>query len=139
MTLQSALDRIVAAGFRHRDVHEIALGVMEGAFFTGGLFPTALLEDPPPWRRVFFPLKAATGMLRFAVPRWMPPFQPGMEFIGHSGISGVIAFACPARRRSIVGAINQLQERGRPYRVLMRAALACRKGAAIGPKDRCGQ
>jgi hypothetical protein len=34
MTLQSALDRNVAAEYRHRDVHEIAPGVMEGETFT---------------------------------------------------------------------------------------------------------
>jgi len=94
------------------------------AFFDGGLFPSALLDELRPWRRVFFPLKAGTGVLRFAVPRWLPPFRLGMEFIGHSGISGAIAFACPARRRIIVGTVNQVRDRGRPYRVLMRAALA---------------
>jgi len=34
MTLQSAFDRIVAAEHRHRDVHVIALGVIEGETFT---------------------------------------------------------------------------------------------------------
>jgi len=33
VTLQTALDRIVAAEHRHRDVHEIALGVLEGDTF----------------------------------------------------------------------------------------------------------
>ncbi|MFN3955743.1 MAG: serine hydrolase domain-containing protein [Pararhodobacter sp.] len=94
------------------------------AFFDGALFPGPLLDDLPPWRRVFFPLKSGTGVLRFAVPRWLPPFRPGMEFIGHSGISGAIAFACPARGRIIVGTVNQLKDRGRPYRMMMKAALA---------------
>jgi len=83
-------------------------------FFAGGLFPERFLADLAPWRRVFFPLMAGAGVLRFAVPRWLPPFRPGLEFIGHSGISGTIAFACPARGRIIVGTVNQVQDRGRP-------------------------
>lgn len=94
------------------------------AFFDGGLFSQKLLDDLPPWRHVFFPLKAGTGVLRFAIPRWLPPFRSKMEFIGHSGISGTIAFACPARGRIIVGTVNQLQDRGRPYRMMVKAALA---------------
>jgi len=94
------------------------------AFFAGELFPAALLQELSPWRRVFFPLRAGTGVLRFAMPRWLPPFRPGMEFIGHSGISGTIAFACPARGRTIVGTVNQLADRGRPYRMMVKAALA---------------
>ena len=94
------------------------------AFFAGGLFPASFLDDLQPWRRVFFPLRAGTGVLRFAVPRWLPPFRRGLEFIGHSGISGAIAFACPARGRIIVGTVNQLQDRGRPYRMMIKAALA---------------
>ena len=86
------------------------------AFFDGRLFPKPLLDDLAPWRRVFFPLRAGTGVLRFAVPRWLPPFRSGLEFIGHSGISGTIAFVCPASERMIVGTVNQLQDRERPYR-----------------------
>lgn len=94
------------------------------AFFDGGLFRKALLEELPPYRRVFFPLRAGMGVLRFGVPRWVPPFIPGLEFIGHSGISGTIAFICPVRNRIVVGTVNQLQDRARPYRMMMKAALA---------------
>lgn len=94
------------------------------AFFEGRLFPPALLADLPPWRRVFFPLRAGMGVLRFAMPRWLPPFRAGLEFIGHSGISGAFAFRCAARGRVIVGTLNQLQDRARPYRLMVKAALA---------------
>jgi D-alanyl-D-alanine carboxypeptidase len=93
------------------------------AFFDGRLFPKPLLDDLAPWRRVFFPLRAGTGVLRFAVPRWLPPFRSGLEFIGHSGISGTIAFVCPASERIIVGTVNQLQDRARPYRMMMKAGM----------------
>ncbi len=93
-----------------------------GAFFDGTLFPSPLLDGP--FRRVFFPLKAGTGVLRFAMPRWLPPFRPDMEFVGHSGISGTIAFRCPARGRIVVGTVNQLKGRSRPYKMMIKAALA---------------
>ncbi|MDP3227081.1 MAG: serine hydrolase domain-containing protein [Acidovorax sp.] len=94
------------------------------AFFSGALFPRAMLEELAPWRRIFFPLQTGTGVLRFAVPRWLPPFRQGLEFIGHSGITGTLAFACPPRGRIIVANVNQLQGRSRPYKMMIKAALA---------------
>lgn len=94
------------------------------AFCGGRLFPTALLDEMTPWRRVIFPLKAGTGVLRFALPRWLPPFKPDMGFIGHSGISGALAFVCPAHGRIIIGTVNQLHDRGLPYGMMIKAAMA---------------
>ena len=100
------------------------LAAFTRAFFDGRLFSKAFLEQLPPWRRVFFPLRAGLGVLRFGVPRWLPPFRRDLEFIGHSGISGTVAFCYPARGRIIVGTVNQLQGRSRPYRLMMKAAMA---------------
>lgn len=100
------------------------LALFTRAFFDGTLFPAALLKELPDWRRVFFPLQAGTGVLRFAMPRWMPPFRRGMEFIGHSGITGTVAFHHPARDLIVVGTVNQLADRGRPYRLMLKAAMA---------------
>lgn len=97
---------------------------LHGLFFEGALFPKAFLDDLAPWRRVFFPLRAGRGVLRFGQPRWLPPFQRGLDFIGHSGISGALAYICPERGRIIVGTVNQLRGRGRPYRMMIKAALA---------------
>lgn len=94
------------------------------AFFDGVLFPRSLIDELPPWRRVFFPLRSGTGVLRFSVPRWLPPFRSGLEFIGHSGITGALAFACPARGRIVVGTVNQLRDRSRPYRMMLKATMA---------------
>lgn len=94
------------------------------AFFEGGLFPKPLLYDLSPYRRISFPLRAGTGVLRFAVPRWLPPFRSELEFIGHSGISGTVAFVSRANGRIIVGTVNQLQDRARPYRMMMKAGMA---------------
>ena len=75
------------------------------------------------YRRIFFLLRAG-GTLRFAVPRWQQPFRSGLEFVSHSGISGTVAFVCPASGRIIVGTMNQLQDRARPYRMMMKAGMA---------------
>jgi D-alanyl-D-alanine carboxypeptidase len=64
------------------------------------------------------------GVLRFALPRWLPPFRTDLEFIGHSGISGAIAFRHTASGRIIVGTVNQMHDRSRPYRMMIKAALA---------------
>lgn len=100
------------------------LARLRSAFFEGALFRRELLGELPAWRRVFFPLRAGTGVLRFAMPRWLPPFRRGLAFIGHSGITGALAFYCPARGRFIVGTVNQLQDRARCYRMMIKATLA---------------
>jgi D-alanyl-D-alanine carboxypeptidase len=94
------------------------------AFFAGDLFPKTMLNDLAPWRRIFSPLTAGMGVLRFALPRWLPPFRTDLEFIGHSGISGAIAFRHTASGRIIVGTVNQMHDRSRPYRMMIKAALA---------------
>jgi CubicO group peptidase (beta-lactamase class C family) len=100
------------------------LAQFTSAFFAGRLFPRALLAELPDWRRVFFPLQAGTGVLRFSLPRWLPPFRTGLDFMGHSGTTGALAFACPAHRLIVVGTVNQLADPGRPYRLMIKAALA---------------
>ncbi|MGF1530027.1 MAG: serine hydrolase domain-containing protein [Puniceicoccaceae bacterium] len=94
------------------------------AFFDGRLFSKGLLDDSPPWRRVFFPLRAGTGVLRFALPQWLPPFKSGMEFLGHSGITGAFLFAFPKGGRILGGTVNQLEGRSRCYQMMVKAALA---------------
>jgi D-alanyl-D-alanine carboxypeptidase len=94
------------------------------AFLGGRLFAPRFLDRLADWRRVFFPLQAGLGVLRFRHPAFLPPFRRGLDFIGHSGICGAFAFACPARDLFLTGTVNQLQNRSRPYRLMIRAALA---------------
>jgi len=68
--------------------------------------------------------EVALGVLRFALPRWMPPFQADLHFTGHSGITGAFAFTCPKRGRILAGTLNQLEGRSRCYRMMIQAALA---------------
>lgn len=93
------------------------------AFFDGGLFDARFLRELADWRRVFFPLQAGLGVLRFHLPWFLPPFQTRLDFIGHSGISGAFVYYWPKRDIIVSGTVNQLQNRSRPYRMMVKAAL----------------
>ena len=51
MTLQATLDKIVASESRHRDVHEIALGVLDGETITHACRATGKAVPSGPKRR----------------------------------------------------------------------------------------
>lgn len=99
------------------------LALFGRAFFDGRLFDPAFLGQLADWRRVFFPLQAGLGVLRFQLPWFLPPFQRGIDFIGHSGISGAFVYHWPKRNVIISGTVNQMRSRSRPYRLLVKAAL----------------
>lgn len=86
------------------------------AFMEGELFPRADLDEMTrTWRRIFTPLTYGTGIMRFAVPRYMT-LRPTPEMIGHSGASGTLLYYVPEKDLYLVGAINQLAKRSLPYR-----------------------
>ncbi|MFO1132024.1 MAG: serine hydrolase domain-containing protein [Hyphomicrobiales bacterium] len=101
----------------------LELALFGRAFFDGRLFDPANLAALADWRRVFFPLQAGLGVLRFHLPWFLPPFQAGLDFIGHSGISGAFVYHWPKRDVIVSGTVNQLQGRSRPYRIMVKAAL----------------
>ena len=85
------------------------------AFFAGRLFPPALLaEMQRDWHRIFYPLEYGTGIMRFQLPRAMTGFRRVPAFIGHSGASGTVMFACPDRGLTVVGTVNQTTQRSMP-------------------------
>lgn len=105
------------------------LGRFLQGFFGGRLFDPALLAELPDWRRVFFPLQAGTGVLRFRLPWILAPFGPRIDLVGHSGISGAFVFRDMQTGIILSGTTNQLAERGAPYRLMVQAlALARRHG-----------
>jgi len=91
------------------------------ALFDSHFCDAATLASLQDWRRIFFPLQAGAGLLRFAIPRWMALGRRYPELLGHSGISGAFAFHCPDRRWTLTGTVNQIEGRGRPYRLMMQA------------------
>ena len=90
------------------------------AFFEGTFFPTAWLKELYHWNKIFFPLQYGVGIMRFQLPRYLSPFGPAPELIGHSGLSGAFAFNVPGQGLYCTGTVNQIAQPGRSFRLLLR-------------------
>ena len=90
------------------------------AFFTGVLFPVDYLPELYLWNKIFFPLQYGVGIMRFQLFRYLSPFSPAPELLGHSGLSGAFAFYAPGRGLYCTGTINQIAQPGRSFRLLLR-------------------
>ena len=89
------------------------------AFFGGELLTDDQLAFMTrQWNRIFFPLRYGSGLMRFAMPRWMSPFQAPPDLVGHSGSTGSFAFFDAKRSVYVAGTLNQMESPGRPYRVM---------------------
>ncbi len=89
------------------------------AFFGGQFFPVENLVWMKQWNRIFFPLEAGVGLTRFKLPRLFSPFQPLPEFIGHSGLSGTVAFFVPEKDIYLTGTVNQVATPDRSFRLML--------------------
>ena len=89
------------------------------AFFNGKLFPTETFAQMKQWNRIFFPLEAGVGLTRFKLPRLFSPFKAMPEFIGHSGLSGAVAFYVPEKDIYLTGTVNQVDNPGRSFRLMI--------------------
>jgi len=87
-------------------------------FFSGDLLTSDQLKlMTSRWRPVFFPLKYGCGLMQYKPPRWMSPFAPPPELVGHSGSTGSFAFYNPDQDVYLAGTVNQMDNPGRPYRL----------------------
>ena len=78
------------------------------SFFSGRLFPKENLEDMKQWNKIFFPMQSGIGIHRFKLPWYFDPTGAIPEFIGHSGLSGALAFHAPDENLYVVGTVNQV-------------------------------
>ena len=78
------------------------------AFFKGELFPLAYIEDLKVWNKIFFPMQSGKGIHRFKLPWFFDPTGAVPELIGHSGLSGTLAYYSPKHDLFIVGTVNQI-------------------------------
>jgi CubicO group peptidase (beta-lactamase class C family) len=93
------------------------------AFFDGKLFDPALFDRMmQQWNTVFFPIQYGYGLMRFKLPRILSPFQRIPEMLGHSGSTGSFAFYCPEKGVYMVGTINQIAARGKPFQLMAQIA-----------------
>jgi CubicO group peptidase (beta-lactamase class C family) len=78
------------------------------AFFTGKLFPKEYINELQEWNRIFFPMKSGIGIHLFKLPWIFNPTGAVPYFIGHSGLSGALAFYSAKENIFIVGTVNQV-------------------------------
>ena len=104
----------------------------------------ALVHDGPPgsaavwrtmqsgWRRLPLPRDLAAlrspgwpidyglGLMRFAPPRWLPPWRAAPALVGHTGSTGCWLFHCPAPGLLLAGDVGEAGAGALPFRALPR-------------------
>jgi D-alanyl-D-alanine carboxypeptidase len=78
------------------------------AFFNGKLFPESYIEPLQSWNRIFFPMQSGVGIHRFKLLWIFNPLGTIPELLGHSGLSGTLAYYSPEKDLFIVGTVNQV-------------------------------
>ncbi|MFZ2900658.1 MAG: serine hydrolase domain-containing protein [Saprospiraceae bacterium] len=78
------------------------------AFFNGIFFPKPMIEELRVWNRIFFPMQSGIGIHQFKLPWIFNPFGAIPELIGHSGLSGALAYHSPGKDLYIAGTVNQV-------------------------------
>ena len=78
------------------------------AFFTGKLFPVEYINELQKWNKIFFPMRSGIGIHLFKLPWFFNPTDAVPIFLGHSGLSGALAYYSPKEKVYIVGTVNQV-------------------------------
>jgi len=78
------------------------------SFFTGKLFPKENINELQEWNKIFFPMKSGIGIHLFKLPWIFNPTGAVPYFIGHSGLSGALAYYSPKENIFVVGTVNQV-------------------------------
>jgi len=78
------------------------------AFFTGKIFPKEYINGLQEWNKIFFPMKSGIGIHLFKLPWIFNPTGAVPYFIGHSGLSGALAYYSPKENIFVVGTVNQV-------------------------------
>lgn len=78
------------------------------AFFAGKLFPLSYIDELQEWNKIFFPMHSGIGIHLFKLPWFFNPIGAVPYFIGHSGLSGALAYFSPKEDIFIAGTVNQL-------------------------------
>lgn len=95
-----------------------------------GVHPSTFLAMQDRWIRLPFPrdrtalripgwpIEYARGVMRFQLPKWLPPFHSTPAVIGHTGSTGSWLFHCPAIDMILCGNIGEVSAGAMPYRVV---------------------
>lgn len=97
------------------------------AFFNGQFFPKAYIEELKVWNRIFFPMQAGIGIHLFKLPWIFNPFGAVPSLIGHSGLSGALAYYSPKDELYIAGTVNQVAYPDTSFRLAINLILAAKR------------
>ncbi len=92
------------------------------AFFTGKLFPKEYINDLQEWNRIFPPMQSGIGIHLFKLPWIFNPTGAIPVFIGHSGLSGALAYYSPKENLFVAGTVNQVAHPDRSFRTMIKLA-----------------
>lgn len=97
------------------------------AFFSGKLFPAHYLNELKVWNKIFFPMQSGIGIHLFKLPWIFNPTGAIPYFIGHSGLSGALAFHCPKDNLYVVGTLNQVAYPDLSFRTMIKLSQILKK------------
>lgn len=90
-------------------------------FMEGNIFArSSTLERMKSWQKIFFPFQYGLGLMRFKLPKIFSPFGPSPELVGHSGATSAFLYYSDISQLYIAGTLNQTENQGRPYRLLIK-------------------
>ncbi len=90
------------------------------AFFGGGLFPVSYLSELQQWNKIFFPMRAGIGIHLFKLPWIFNPLGNLPPLIGHSGLSGALAYHNSQKDLYITGTVNQVAHPDTSFRLVLK-------------------
>ena len=97
------------------------------AFFNGEIFPQKYIQEMQKWNRIFFPMQSGIGMHLFKLPWIFNPTGAVPYFIGHSGLSGALAYYAPAKNLFVVGTVNQVAQPDISFKTMIKLSLKVMK------------
>lgn len=88
------------------------------AFFSGKLFPSDYVDTLQKWNKIFSPMRSGIGIHLFKLP-WIFNLP---YFIGHSGLSGALAYYSPKENIYVAGTVNQVARPDLSFRTMIKLA-----------------
>lgn len=90
------------------------------AFFTGRLFPSSYINELQEWNKIFFPMRSGIGIHLFKLPWIFNPTGAMPYFIGHSGLSGALAYYSPEENMYVAGTVNQVAHPDMSFKTMIK-------------------
>lgn len=97
------------------------------AFFNGTFFPESQIAQLTKWNPIFSPLKTGIGIHQFKLPWIFDPTGKIPELIGHSGLTGTVAFHSPKEKLYLTGTVNQVAHPDLAFKLAIKLIKAIQK------------